>query len=533
MHGQFTRERDSLHSVVLHDGKPRSARGSRPERFEQLRASLSLQDPAQTGAIPTAAFRAVLQRYWGVRLSESELEMLERKYQSPGQPGMIAYRLFLQKVRGRVGSSAKGLLSPRPPASGRSSSASSSGGGGARERRRRTFALGNEYLQQQRVARRLAPSAPPGFGKRFSAGQSESGTGESLAQWGTLSGDSHTERSSDTEPSAAEGASVVEGAAVAAVAEEGWTVAHRCAKEFGRDLAETQAVLESFRVWVEEVYDAGRGFEIPCLGRVVVRRTHASFVGSQRALARYGLTQRAPAAPMVHHTASRNVRVDYSLLSQRCGGLEAKEVLREVIWCFLNTCAETPETEVELDLGPVTLCCQRRRLHIRQERMPGGRDQSGEETPPIDRPTSVDSRASSVASSRTDWTVSSFGQSVAGWGAWGSLPDADWADLGVKPRSIGSETGGTWSADHEVTQLSAANATLGVENAMLRRRLNNLLAPAREMLTPRQPASQGTNDVQGTTDAKAGAPAKPGKDGELSLSTRLGGAFGVAVPGLE
>ena len=62
MHGQFTRERDSLHSVVLHDGKPRSARGSGPERFEQLRASLSLQDQAQTGAIPTAAFRAVLQR---------------------------------------------------------------------------------------------------------------------------------------------------------------------------------------------------------------------------------------------------------------------------------------------------------------------------------------------------------------------------------------------------------------------------------------------------------------------------------------
>ena len=90
---------------MLHDGKPRAARGSRPERFEQLRASLSLQDPAQTGAIPTGAFRAVLQRYWGVRLSESELEMLERKYQSPGQPGMIAYRLFLQKVRG-VGSSA-------------------------------------------------------------------------------------------------------------------------------------------------------------------------------------------------------------------------------------------------------------------------------------------------------------------------------------------------------------------------------------------------------------------------------------------
>ena len=462
MHGQFTRERDSLHSVVLHDGKPRSARGSRPERFEQLRASLSLQDRAQTGAIPTGAFRAVLQRYWDVRLSESELEMLERKYQSPGQPGMIAYRLFLQKVRG-VGSSAQGLLSPRPPASGRSSSASS----GARERRRRTFALGNEYLQQQRVARRLAPSTPPGFGKRFSAGQqSESGTGESLAQWGTLSGDSHTERSSDTQPSAAEGA------------DQPWTVAHRCAKEFGRDLAEVQAVLESFRGWVEEVYDAGRGFEIPCLGRVVVRRTHASFVGSQRALARHGLTQRAPAAPMVHYTASRNVRVDYSLLSQRCDGLEAKEVLRrirELIWCFLNTCAETPQTEVELDLGPVTLCCQRRRLHIRQERMPGGRDQSGEETPPIDRPTSVDSRASSVASSRTDWTVSSFGQSVAGWGAWGSLPDADWADLGVKPRSSGSKTG-TWSADDEVTQLSAANATLGVENAVLRRRLNNLLA---------------------------------------------------------
>ena len=46
MHGQFTRERDSLHSVVLHDGKPRSARGSRPERFEQLRASLGSPEPA-------------------------------------------------------------------------------------------------------------------------------------------------------------------------------------------------------------------------------------------------------------------------------------------------------------------------------------------------------------------------------------------------------------------------------------------------------------------------------------------------------
>ena len=301
----------------------------------------------------------------------------------------------------------------------------------------------------------------------------------------------------------------------------------RCADEFGRcedrsvDVSHVTLAWESFTDWAAGIYDsAGRGFELPYLGRVVVlhqqfgasgtaRERQPVFVGSPRSLAKYGLTQRLGAASFSSSAYNRAARVNYKMLA-KLSGLDEGDVvrrLRELVWCLLQMAAESPEAELELDLGPCTLCCHQRRLSMRFHRPPGGSDDppagQAEDDVETDRPPSAGSGVSDVSS----WTVSSMASSTAARGRWtrwplapasapqraGSSSDAascdSWGGGATQPgegQGVGASrpppTPGEGHGMAEAAQLRAANGALGQENALLRLKLDRLLHFATEEL---------------------------------------------------
>ena len=369
--------------------------------------------------------------------------------------------------------------------------------------RQKGFLLGNDYMAQAR-------SSAVGFGKRWRP-QPPAAPSPAAAAGGP--------------PLASPGSQSNEAATATLRAPD---VIARCADEFGRcedrsvDVSHVTQVWESFTDWAAGIYDsAGRGFELPYLGRVVVlhqqfgasgtaRERQPVFVGSQRSLAKYGLTQRLGAASFSSSANNRAARVNYKMLA-KLSGLDEGDVvrrLRELVWCLLQMAAESPEAELELDLGPCTLCCHQRRLSMRFHRPPGGSDdppagQAGDDVE-TDRPPSAGSGVSDVSS----WTVSSMASSTAARGRWtrwplapasapqraGSSSDAGSSDSwsGGNATQPGEEQGegasrqppapGEEHGTAEATQLHAANEALGQENALLRLKLDRLLHFATEEL---------------------------------------------------
>ena len=313
--------------------------------------------------------------------------------------------------------------------------------------RRATFLRGNEYMHQVKAAAVQPRSGTPGalgYGKRC-----DSAGGPCLSGADGGGGAATDAAAAALEPHSAGGVGVV-------------AITARCAEEFGRredssiDLAAYQLVWQTYTAWATGMFDHGRGFEIPHLGRVVVqnqrfggsayselgkvvqRKRQASFAGSQRTLGRHGLTQRlvpgsATAELSAHHRAAR---VNPKVLSQSCG-LHVDDVIRklkEIVWCTLQMAGEQPEAEMQINLGPCVLYCRQRRLSMEFHRPPGGEDDGSFTSPPAspvntprgsERSPSVDSMVSDASS----WSVSSVGSSVAARGRWARWP--------LKPLELG------------------------------------------------------------------------------------------------
>ena len=248
----------------------------------------------------------------------------------------------------------------------------------------------------------------------------------------------------------------------------------------------------------------------------------ASFFGSHRMLGQHGLTQRlAPDSGASSSSAfHRAARVNYTALSRACG-LGVDDIisrLKEFMWCLMQIAGEQPEADMQIDLGPCMLFCKQRRISVQFHRPPGNDGRIAASAPPSppssppltpggehhsrDRSPSVVSAASDASS----WTVRSVG-SIAAQGRWARWPLAP-AELraGETLGKAGSDvSSGSWldsaaswlddesdsrdgaavaepqpdaaadTATAEVVQLSAANAALGSENAMLRAKLDRLL----------------------------------------------------------
>ena len=290
----------------------------------------------------------------------------------------------------------------------------------------------------------------------------------------------------------------------------------RCVEEFGRsennaaDLARYLSVWQAYTSWSSGMYEYGFGFEVPCLGRIVVKtrpsgvgevdstsnnvsRKQAEFFGSHRMLGTHGLTQRLASTSDGDFLAAyhRATRVNYDVLRQHCG-LHVEDItrrLKEFVWCLLQLASEHPEKDLQIDLGPCVLSCKHRRLSVQFHRPPGNEAHSlpGGRSPPASPPlTPKGDRSPSVLSAVSDassWTVQSVGSSVAAKGRWARWP------LLVAAQRPGSKAASAeprpFTAMHiatiadgdsaQVAQLTAANTSLATENALLRAKLDRLL----------------------------------------------------------
>lgn len=412
---------------------------------------------------------------------------------------------------------------------------------GIHKSRHATFRLGNEYMRQAVRQNNVAatgtkprPTATSslGYGKQFEPCMNY--PAESLL---SPAGLSKTSTSCESNHMVGNSQSLLGAGNVGAQ-----EVIARCVEEFGRredatvDMSQYLLAWQSYTTWASGMYDHGRGFEVPCLGRVVVKNQRvgaaqephvtsdhisrnqvAGFFGSHRMLGRHGLTQHL--APMfdVDFSAAyhRATRVNYSILSRSCG-LHVDDItrrLKEFVWCLLQMAGEHPEKDLQIDLGPGVLSCKRRRLSVEFHRSPGldAYSMSGQSpptspprTPRGDRSPSVNSMVSDASS----WTVQSIGSSVAANGRWARWPLPHTSERSgssvVRCESRASTDSGLYStasslADDSaesiqedslsntqkatdakydsahVAQLSAANTALGTENAMLRAKLDRLL----------------------------------------------------------
>ena len=317
----------------------------------------------------------------------------------------------------------------------------------------------------------------------------------------------------------------------------------RCAKEFGRnennatDMARYLLVWQAYTSWSSEMYDNGLGFEVPCLGRIVVKnrafgvgevnstsvnvwRKQAEFFGSYRVLGTHGLTQRlASVTDRDFHTAyHRATRVNYDVLRQR-SGLQVEDTtrrLRQFMWCLLQLVSEHPEKDLQVDLGPCVLSCKHRRLSVQFHRPPGTEahvipGRSPPASPPL---TPTGDRSPSVLSAVSDassWTVQSVGSSVAANGRWArwplvvaaQRPSSKVASAEPRPSTAVCRATIADGDSAHVAQLTAANNSLATDNALLRAKLDRLLH-----FTTTELQSPGAADVTATW-AKPTAPLTP------------------------
>lgn len=391
---------------------------------------------------------------------------------------------------------------------------------GIHQSRHATFRLGNEYMRQS--ARQNAPSSathstvqaaaavarvsPLGYGKQFESGTSAPSVPLPSSERALVTPSSH--RSGHLVDSICGECAGTPGQIGAQ------EVVARCAEEFGRceynavDMGRYLLVWQAYTSWAMGMYDHGRGFEIPCLGRIVVKNQRfggahsssnnvqraqvAEFFGSHRTLGRHGLTQRVAAVPAgeFHAAYHRASRVNYPALRQHCG-LHVEDIIRrlkEFVWCMLQKAGEHPEKHLLIDLGPCALSCKHRRLSVQFHRPPGsmahvlfGQSQSPPVSPPLtprgDRSPSVNS----VVSDASSWTVQSIGSSVVTngrWARWPLLLHAQLADDGddvERHDTRAPRAAPTGDDTAHITQLDVANTALGAENALLRAKLDRLL----------------------------------------------------------
>eukprot|EP01043_Picozoa_sp_COSAG02_P006643 COSAG02_NODE_191_length_30004_cov_86.740980_4_plen_585_part_00 len=395
---------------------------------------------------------------------------------------------------------------------------------GIHQSRHATFRLGNEYMRQSarqnaapggsqstmQTAAAVARISPLGYGKQFESGMSAPSVPLPSSERAMVTSSSH-----------GSGHLVDSTCGESAVAPDqvgAQEVVARCAEEFGRcensavDMDHYLLVWQAYTSWTMGMYDYGRGFEIPCLGRIVVknqrfggahsnsnksssnvqRKQVAEFFGSHRTLGRHGLTQRVAAVPAgefyaAYHRASR---VNYAALQQHCG-LHVEDIIRrlkEFVWCMLQKAGEHPEKHLQIDLGPCVLSCKHRRLSVQFRRPPGsmahvlyGQSHSPPASPPLTPRGDQSPSVLSVVSDASSWTVQSIGSSVVAngrWARWPLLLHAQFDDDGDDIERHDSRDTRTASTDDDtahITQLNVANAALGAENALLRAKLDRLL----------------------------------------------------------